>query len=210
MPSMPKAAAERRRAPPRLVLASASPRRSALLERAGVAFEVCPAGVDESARPEEAPEALVERLALAKARAVAERLGSGSGRLVLGSDTVVVLDEAVLGKPRDPEHAVALLSSLVGRTHRVVSGVALVETDGPLAARFAVESRVRMRAADEAEIRAYVATGEPLDKAGAYAVQGEGRRFVIAIEGSESNVIGLPMKPTLALLGEAGLAVPSR
>jgi septum formation protein len=209
MTSLSEATADRR-APPRLVLASASPRRSALLERAGLAFEVWPAGVDESARPDEPPEALVERLALAKARAVAERLGGGPGRLVLGSDTVVVLGEAVLGKPRDPDHAVALLSSLVGRTHRVLSGVALVESDGPLTASFAVESRVRMRAAGEDEIRAYVATGEPLDKAGAYAVQGRGRRFVTAIEGSESNVIGLPLGPTLALLSEAGLAVPSR
>ena len=207
MPAVTPPAAGRA-APPRLVLASASPRRSALLTRAGVAFEVRPADIDESVRPGERPEALVERLARTKARTVAERLGGGPSRLVLGSDTVVVLGEAVLGKPRDPEHAVVLLSSLVGRTHRVVSGVALLESDGSREAALAVESRVRMRAASVAEIRAYVATGEPLDKAGAYAVQGQGRRFVEAIEGSETNVIGLPLKATLALLDEAGLAIP--
>ncbi len=195
--------------PPRsahpLVLASASPRRHRLLAEAGLAFEVIPADIDESAQAGEGPERLVERLSTEKARAVAERLGGEPPRWVLGSDTVVVLGEAVLGKPRDPEHAVELLSRLVGRSHRVLSGVALLTSDGSFAAARSVESRVRMRPAEQAEIRAYVAGGEPLDKAGAYAVQGEGRRFVERIEGSVTNVIGLPLDETLALLRGAGL-----
>jgi septum formation protein len=189
-----------------LVLASASPRRHRLLAGAGLAFEVMPADIDESARPGETPEGLVERLSAGKARAVAARLGAEPPRWVLGSDTVVVLGECMLGKPRDPGHAVELLSRLVGRSHRVVSGVALLTSDGGFARIRSVESRVRMRPADEAEIREYVAGGEPLDKAGAYAVQGQGRRFVERIEGSETNVIGLPLDETLALLREAGLA----
>lgn len=190
------------------MLASASPRRRALLAEAGVAFEVCPADIDESVHEGEEPEALVERLAREKARTVARRLGGTPARLVLGSDTVVVLGEAVLGKPVDAEHAVALLSRLLGRTHRVLTGVAVLGSDGSPELCRAVESRVRMRPASQAEVRAYVATGEPLDKAGAYAVQGEGRRFVEAVEGSESNVIGLPLEATLALLEEAGYENP--
>jgi septum formation protein len=123
--------------------------------------------------------------------------------MVLGADTIVVIDGAVLGKPANPEHAVAMLTRLVGRRHRVVTAVALAASDTLEIRQTAVESDVTMRPAAEEELRAYVATGEPLDKAGAYAVQGEGRRFIERIEGSESNVIGLPLEETLALLGDA-------
>jgi septum formation protein len=189
-----------------LILASASPRRRELLARAGIAFEVLPAEIEESARPGESPEALAERLAREKAVAVARRLGPGAGRLVLGSDTIVVLDGEVLGKPSDERHAEALLGRLVGRTHRVTTGVALARSADLAVRSFTVTSLVTMRRAGREEIRRYVATGEPLDKAGAYGLQGEGRRFVTAVEGSESNVIGLPLDETLALLREAGAA----
>lgn len=187
-----------------LVLASSSPRRRDLLARAGVAFEVMPADIDERARAGERGAAQALRLAREKALAVARRLGGQPPRWVLGADTLVIVDNAVLGKPESEEHAVDLLRRLVGRRHRVVTGVALVDS-GDLSVRTrAVESGVRMRPADDAELRAYVATGEPMDKAGGYAAQGRGRAFIEAIDGSESNVIGLPLDDTLGLLREAG------
>jgi len=189
---------------PVLLLASGSPRRRALLEAAGIRFQVHPPDIVEERAPGESAEALVERLSHAKASAVAERVGPVPARWVLAADTVVVLGEQVLGKPRDPEHAVAILGQLVGRTHRVVTGVTLLPSAGGGAHRTRVESTVQLRAADRDEIVRYVATGEPLDKAGAYGFQGDGRRFVAALEGSESNVIGLPMRETLALLAAAG------
>ena len=169
-----------------------------------MAFEVIPAEIDEAARPGEPPEALAERLAREKALAVAARVGRAPARFVLGSDTIVVLDGDVLGKPRDARHAETLLGRLVGRVHRVLTGVALAESAGLSVRSFTVASRVTLRAASAEEIRRYVATGEPLDKAGAYALQGEGRSLVAAVEGSESNVIGLPLDETLALLRSAG------
>lgn len=187
-----------------LVLGSSSPRRRELLTSAGVAFEVQPADIDEQARPGEDPPALAARLAREKAHAVARRLGPAPPRWVLGADTIVVVDGDVLGKPVDAEDAVRLLGRLLGRTHRVLTGVALVESAGLATSGVVVESRVRMRDAEPDEIRRYVATGESLDKAGAYAAQGEGRRFIEAIDGSESNVIGLPLDETLALLRKAG------
>jgi len=189
-----------------LVLGSGSPRRRELLARAGVAFEVLPADIDESTRDGEEPAAFALRLAREKAQAVATRVGAPPRRIVLGADTIVVIDGDVLGKPVDPEDAVRLLGRLVGREHRVYTAVAVIASDRiEQAATCVVASRVAMRAADEREIRRYVATGEPLDKAGAYAAQGEGRRFIARIEGSETNVIGLPMDETLALLRESGL-----
>jgi len=187
-----------------LVLGSGSPRRRELLVRAGVAFEVQPADIDERARPGEAPRALAARLAREKALAVARRVGPAPARLVLGADTIVVVDGDVLGKPEDPDDAAYLLGRLVGRAHQVLTAVALVESEALGDWSAVVESRVWMRPADAGEIRRYVATGEPLDKAGAYAAQGEGRRFIERIEGSETNVIGLPLEETLALLREAG------
>ena len=190
--------------PPPLILASASPRRRALLAPTGLSFEVQPAGIPEHVLPGEDPRSMVERLAEAKARAVAEL--SEPQVVVLGSDTAVVLDGDILGKPRDPEHALALLRRLTGRIHQVLTGVALVTERGARAHVLSVESRVRMRPASEEELRAYVATGEGLDKAGAYALQGGGRRFVESVEGSESNVIGLPLDETCALLRELGFS----
>ena len=185
-----------------LVLASASPRRRDLLTRAGVAFEVRPADVPEERVAGEPPGAFALRLARAKALAVAAGMAGSPSRPVLGADTIVVVDEDVLGKPRDPDHAEELLGRLVGREHRVLTAVAVVAAGRVF--DVLVESTVRMRPATREEVREYVATGEPLDKAGAYALQGEGRRFVEQVTGSETNVIGLPLEETLALLREAG------
>ncbi len=188
-----------------LILASASPRRRELLSGAGVRFEVRPADIPEERNPGEAPGAFAGRLASEKALHVARQTGPEPNRWVLGADTIVVLEEDVLGKPDDPQHAVELLSRLVGRTHSVITAVVLTDTR-TLETRCAeVESRVSLRSASRQEIEAYVSGGEPLDKAGAYALQGEGRRFVKRVEGSESNVIGLPLDETLALLSQAGI-----
>ena len=193
-----------------LVLASGSPRRRYLLSRLEVPFATVPAEIAETERPGEAPRELAERLAREKAEAVVAQLGRTPRRVVLGSDTIVVIGAEVLGKPRDPEHALALLRKLTGRTHVVMTGIAVVESDSGRTRSCVVESRVTLRKADEEELRDYVATGESLDKAGAYALQGEGRRFVSAVEGSETNVIGLPLEETQTMLQDAGVEIPAR
>lgn len=189
-----------------LVLASTSPRRRRLLRRLGVAFCVRAPEADERPLPGESPSAHVRRLALAKARAVAGALPPGCGaRWVLGADTVIALDGDILGKPRGPRDAVRMLERLAGRSHEVLTGIALV----PLGAgrpRTAVErSRVAMKPFDAVAVRRYVATGEPLDKAGAYAVQGRGRRLVASVSGSLTNVVGLPLERLARLLAQAGV-----
>lgn len=193
-----------------LVLASASPRRARLLEQAGIRFEVKPADLPEEREPGEEPAAYATRLALAKARAVAAHLPPAPPRLVLGADTIVVLDTDVLGKPADAGEAAALLARLVGRSHRVVTAVALLETASARVREALVTSTVHMRAAAREEIEAYAATAEPLDKAGGYALQGEGARFVAAVAGSRSNVIGLPLELVLPLLAEVGVRAACR
>lgn len=185
---------------PPLVLASASPRRRDLLRQAGIPFRIDPANIDEHLRDGEAPRETATRLAREKALAVASRVNES---VILGSDTLVVLGGRIFGKPADPDEAVTHLKQLTGERHEVITGVALVQ--GERIEDFAVSSRVTLRAASEAEIRTYVATGEPLDKAGAYAVQGQGRRFVQEIIGSETNVIGLPVTETLAALARFGI-----
>jgi septum formation protein len=195
-------------APP-LILASASPRRKQLLADAGVAFEILPADVDESVREGERPVDTVARLASAKALAVARRVGARPRRRVLGADTIVVLDGAILGKPRDPRHAAEILQRLVGRRHAVITAVAIADSETLALHTAAITSHVQMRPASRDEIARYVDTGEPLDKAGAYAIQGAGRTFVTALVGSESNVIGLPMDETLALLIAADAGGPT-
>ena len=191
----------RHSSPRSLVLASASPRRRALLEAAGIPVVVAPADIDESQRPGERPEQLVERLAREKATTLAKQRPRD---FVLAADTIVLLGDRVLGKPRDAGHAEELLGQLVGETHTVWTGVAVASDGGAKLHTFRVASRVTLREADAAEIRDYVASGEPLDKAGAYALQGEGTRFVERVEGSRSNVIGLPIDETFALLRELG------
>jgi septum formation protein len=186
-----------------LILASASPRRRDLLDSAGIAFEVIPADIPEEHRSDERPVEFASRLAAEKARAVADRVGPEPARRVLGADTIVILDDSILGKPRNPRDAREMLARLTGRSHEVVTAIALIRSDTLETEVRAVTSRVRMRAAGPEELRDYVATGESLDKAGAYALQGGGRRFVEHVEGSESNVIGLPLDETLELLDAA-------
>ena len=184
------------------VLASASPRRRELLAGLGLAFDVAAADIPEVPGEGEPPEAYVARLAREKAAVAAER---APGRVVLAADTEVVHRGRALGKPRDEADALAMLRSLAGETHEVISGVCV---RGAREETFTVRTRVRFRAASEAELRWYASTGEPLGKAGAYAVQGKGGVLVEAIEGSHSNVIGLPLAEAVAALGRAGVPLP--
>ena len=186
-----------------LVLASGSPRRRELLERLGFQLEVVPPGVDESPRQHEDPRDYVLRLAREKAERVSARREAS---LVLAADTSVVLGSEILGKPRDGPEAAAMLSRLSGRDHRVLTGVAAAMNGS--AEAVAVETKVFFRSLTSEEIRWYVESGEPLDKAGAYAIQGLGAAFVRAIEGSVSNVVGLPLVETLELLAARGCVLP--
>ena len=186
-----------------LVLASASPRRRELLGQLGLRFEVSPADIDETPRPGEAAAAYVNRLAREKARAVASRR---PGAWVLAADTTVALGDELLGKPRDAAEAREMLGRLSGRTHAVHTGVALAGPGPELST--GVSTRVTFRALSPEEIAWYAATGEPLDKAGSYAVQGKGGFLVAAVDGSPTNVIGLPLGETLELLARAGLVLP--
>ncbi|MCH2557344.1 MAG: Maf family nucleotide pyrophosphatase [Alcanivorax sp.] len=186
----------------RLYLASGSPRRAELLAQIGVPFEVLRApGIDETPAPGEAPRAYVERMA--REKAAAGRAGAPDGAPVLGADTAVVLDERILGKPDDADDALATLTLLNGREHRVISAVCLMRGD---VWRLRVsETHVRLRDLDRATLAAYAATGEGLDKAGAYGIQGRGAALVAAITGSYSGVVGLPLAETVALLEWAGV-----
>ena len=188
----------------RIYLASASPRRRQLLEQLGMRFEVLVAKVDESPRPHEPPIDYVERLARAKAETALGRLGQ-SAVLVLAADTAVALDGAILGKPRDREDGLSMLARLSGRSHHVLSAVALARR-GKLEVAVS-ESRVGFRAITSREAEAYWETGEPCDKAGGYGIQGQGAVFVERLEGSYSGVMGLPLFETAELLRRAGMSV---
>jgi septum formation protein len=188
-----------------LVLASASPRRREILAQLGLRFRVLESGVDEPPAGARDPAQYATELAGQKAAAVAARLaGEGSSAFVLGADTIVVIDAMVLGKPSDDAEAVRMLLRLQGRSHQVITAVALRRAGGELARGFASRSTVTFRALDELTVRRYVASGEGRDKAGSYAVQGLGAGLVRAIDGSYSNVVGLPACETLELLREAG------
>jgi len=175
----------------RLILASGSSRRQELLRNAGFTFEVRPSSIPEEPRPGETPEAFVQRMAAEKALDVAAR--SPAGTLVLGADTVVVVGAEILNKPGNSEEAARILRELSGRSHRVLTGVCLVKAPRTIEARGESDTRVWFRPLAEDEIRDYVATGEPLDKAGAYGIQGRASRFVTRIEGCYFNVVGLPV-----------------
>jgi len=209
----------------RIILASASPRRAELLRAAGIEFDVFPADVDESARPGEAAETCVRRLAEEKARAVA---GLVSDRTVLAADTTVVIDGMMLAKPVDEEDAKRMLRLLSGRTHEVLTAVAvsrgpigsaphvagsvrhvagsapLVNGSAPLLQTEVARTDVEFAPLTEEEIAWYVATGEPRDKAGAYAIQGYASRFVTRISGSYANVVGLPVALVVQMFKGAG------
>ena len=183
----------------KLILASGSPRRSEILRLLGLEHEVRPPVVDESLEDHEAPGDAALRLAVLKAGVVA----SGPRELVLAADTLVVLEGEILGKPSDPADAVQMLGSLQGREHDVYTGVAVM-LDGRIEAAVAV-TRVWFRSLDASECAEYVATGEPLDKAGAYGIQGLGAVLVQRIEGEYFNVMGLPVQLLLTLLERHGL-----
>lgn len=185
----------------KLILASQSPRRQELLERLGVPFTVCPAQGEETivSMP---PPLLVEKLAMEKATEIAE---SNPEAVVLGADTLVILDGTVLGKPKDEEEAVAMLGSLQGRSHQVYTGVALVTPERRWA--FHQVTVVRLCSLTEGQIRHYVAQGESLDKAGAYGVQGMAAAFVESIQGDFFNAMGLPLHAVATALGECGLGL---
>ena len=184
---------------PRLVLASASPRRARILRELGVSFRVEVSNEDESLRPGEDGAAAVERLARAKGLAVART----ETLPVLAADTEVLCDGHILGKPADERDAVAMLRRLAGRAHEVVTGVCVVA--GGVARSGVERSVVRFAPMNEEELRWYAATGEPLDKAGGYHVDGKGALFVETVSGSPSNVAGLPVRLLLRLVREAGL-----
>lgn len=188
----------------KLILASRSPRRSELLLSLGLEFEVRPSKVEEITDPEQSPEQNATNIARSKARWVAR---NHPGSYVLGADTMVVLDNEIIGQPTDEEDACRILSKLAGKQHRVITGVVLIT---PKAEEYetAVVSTVSIKFVSENEIQSYVATGEPLDKAGAYAIQGEGSFLVESWEGSWSNIVGLPLEALTELFHQAGFPVP--
>lgn len=185
-----------------LILASASPRRREFLAGLGLAFTVLPASVDETPMAGESPWAFVRRMAAAKANSVA---AGHPQACVLGTDTVVALEGTIFGKPRDAEEALAILTTLQGRTHEVSTGFAVVARESGIAEVDVCTTRVSFAAYDQAILRAYVDSGEPMDKAGAYGIQGRGSFLIRSIEGSCTNVIGLPVEALLRTLLAHGL-----
>ncbi len=186
-----------------LILASASPRRQELLTQIGVRYRVCPVDIDERPRTGETPRAYVLRLARDKARRGFS--ASATAGWALGSDTTVVCEEQILGKPQDAAHACAMLELLSGRTHQVLTAVALAQ--GERLIDCVVQTDVTFRPISREEIAAYWASGEPADKAGGYGIQGFGAVFVAHLAGSYSAVVGLPLQETAQLLRQAGVTI---
>jgi septum formation protein len=190
-----------------LFLASASPRRIALLTTAGLAFTAIPADVDESLRGGEGPRDYVRRVALSKAAKVFSQVSPSSPRaIVLGADTAVILGDRVLGKPKDRQEAASMLGELSGRPHVVLTGYAVVSRQGDR--QGLASTTVWLRDLTESEIQDYLDSGEAMDKAGAYAIQGDYGPFLVdRLEGSLPNVVGLPLGEALRLIREASLAM---
>jgi septum formation protein len=186
----------------RLILASGSPRRADLLREAGIDVEIRAPDVDERLIDGEVPSAYVWRLADAKARAISER---APGRFVLAADTTVVVDAEILGKPTGPDDAERMLRMLSGRAHQVVSGVSLMKDARPVADTRVEVTTVEFATLSADEIAWYVASGESMDKAGGYGIQGLASRFVTRIQGSYSNVVGLPVAVVYQMCTKAGL-----
>ncbi len=186
----------------KFILASSSPRRTAYMKELGLEFRNVAPDVDETLRPAETPRSYVRRLALQKASVIAKRYPKS---WVVGADTTVVLDSLVVGKPSTPIEAKKMLRQLAGRSHRVMSGIALVRGESAVARSAVSSTRVFIRALSDAEIRWYVGTGEPLDKAGAYGAQGKGGLLVSRVEGSFSNVVGFPLEKFYDLLQACGI-----
>ncbi len=190
-----------------IILASASPRRKDLLEQIGLEFQVIPSNAEEILLPGETPEEHVVRLSLDKASEVANR-AAVAGRWVIGSDTIVLCDDQVLGKPADAQQAAEMLHQLSGREHQVLSGYAILDRKTGEQRSEAVTTRVHFRDLTDEEIARYIASGEPADKAGSYAIQGLGVCFVAGIEGSYTNVVGLPLCRLTLAMKELGVPLP--
>lgn len=190
----------------KLILASRSPRRLELLQSLGLEFEVSPSKAEEITDPEQSPEQNAVKIARDKARWVARQ---NPGSYILGADTMVVLDREIIGQPVDEEDAFRILTKLAGKQHRVITGVVLITPDDE-EYETAETSTVSIKSVGEDKIRSYIATGEPLDKAGAYAIQGEGSCLVESWEGSWSNIVGLPLEALTRLFQQAGFPVPEK
>ena len=190
---------------PNLILASQSPRRKDLLEQAGITFVVIPGNFNEDSVPFDEPKAYARILAMEKANQVAEQ---NPDAWVIGADTIVCIDDAVLGKPRSKHEARNMLHQLSGRTHQVVTGYALVHRSGKKCITDAVRTDVRFKALSEQEIEWYIHTREPFDKAGGYAIQGLGTFLVKAVNGSYTNVVGLPVCEVIELLYRENVVRP--
>ena len=188
----------------KLILASASPRRAQILHEAGLSFSVVSSATDETPYPSETPQQLVQRLADAKADLVAARAVGPS--IIIAADTVVVLEGQILGKPRSTDDARRMLQLFSGRTHSVITGVSLVRLPEIVRRQFVETTLVHFAALSSEEISRYLATEEPYDKAGAYAIQGRAGRYIPRIEGCYFNIVGLPLSRTLAALHELGWA----
>ena len=186
----------------KLILASASPRRAEILRDAGFHFSVLSSAIDETAYPGEAPHDLVQRLAIAKAELVAARAVGPA--IIIAADTEVTLDGHIFGKPRSSEDARHMLEKLSGRTHAVLTGVALVRLPDGERVTFVETTHVHFAKLDEDEINRYLATGEPHDKAGAYGIQGRAGRYIPRIEGCYFNVVGLPLARLTRALTDLG------
>jgi len=194
---------------PRLILASHSPRRAALLQQLGLEFTVAPAAIDEQPHPDEPADSYVLRMAREKNRAARHHLSTNAAppttaAIVLTADTAVVAAGQILGKPADFAAGKSMLERLSGRTHQVLTAVTIAAQNGTEKSALS-RSRVRFAPLTEPEIVAYWQTGEPHDKAGGYAIQGQGARFVVRLAGSYSGVVGLPLHETAALLAEFGI-----
>lgn len=188
-----------------IILASVSPRRAELLNQLGLEYQVIPSEVSETIPNQSVfPEELVTKLALHKASDVARKIEQG---LVIGADTLVVLGETIFGKPSDPDEAVKMLSMLSGKTHSVYTGIAMIQVPSGQTEVGYSETKVKFRPVSLAEIRSYVATGEPLDKAGAYGIQGKGGVLVETIEGCYFNVVGLPLSKLADMLRKFQISI---
>lgn len=191
-----------------IILASASPRRAELLRQIGLSFDIIPSDSDETIDIELKPEEVVQQLAYMKAESIAKdlKVKNRTGRLIIGADTIVVKDR-ILGKPLDENDAFHMLKSLKGHWHEVLTGVSLIDSESLETVNFYEKTRVKMRSYTEGEIYSYIRTGEPMDKAGSYGIQGCGAVLVERIEGCYFNVVGLPLSRLSTYLGRFGIDV---
>ncbi len=187
---------------PRLILASASPRRRELLQQTSLRFRVIPSLTEETRLREETPETYVARIAAEKACTVAER---HPGFWILAADTIVVLEGQIFGKPANLDNARQMLTALSGQLHQVMTAFVILDPAGKTTTAEVITSQVTFKELSESEVTAYLATGEPFDKAGAYAIQGKGRDLIAQVSGSHTNIIGLPMDEVTTALRAVGL-----